>query len=116
MPRFQTILVPLDFSEHGNAALDLAIELAGESQATIHLVHAYELPSSAALAYGVTIPQAVWDGIRDAARERLDEQVKRVEAAGVAVKAHLLTSPPADAIPYAPTNRANFRSSLESSK
>jgi len=95
---FRKILVPLDFSKHADAALDLAIELAKEQGAEIHLVHAYELPTAVTMAYGVAIPQAVWDGIQEAAVARLDEGRTRVEAAGLRAKTHLATAPAADAI------------------
>jgi universal stress protein A len=95
---FQKILVPLDFSKHADAALALAIEIAKEHGAEVHLVHAYELPTAVTMAYGVAIPQAVWDGIQEAAVARLDEGLKRVEAAGLRGKTHLATAPAADAI------------------
>ena len=66
MPRFRTILVPVDFSSHAHAALDLAIELAKESGGELHLLHAYELPASMTMTYGVAIPQSVWDGVKEA--------------------------------------------------
>lgn len=98
MGHFQKILVPLDFSKHADAALALAIELAKGHGAEIHLVHAYELPTAVTMAYGVAIPQAVWDGIQEAALARLEEGRQRVEAAGQRAKTHLATAPAADAI------------------
>ena len=98
MAHFRRILVPVDFSKHADAALDLAIELAKESGAEIHLVHAYELPSSVTLAYGVAIPQSVWDGVQEAATAKLNEALARTKAAGVVGTTHLLTAPAADAI------------------
>jgi nucleotide-binding universal stress UspA family protein len=41
---FRRILVPHDFSPHADAALDLAIELAGPSKARIHLMHLFQIP------------------------------------------------------------------------
>lgn len=98
MGRFRRILVPLDFSSHSDAALALAIELAREHGAEIHLVHAYELPTAVTMAYGVAIPQAVWDGVQEAALERLEAGRKKVEAEGVKATTHLATGPAADAI------------------
>jgi len=95
---FRKILVPLDFSSHSDAALALAIELAREHGAELHLVHAYELPAAVTMAYGVAIPQAVWDGVQEAAVARLEEGRERAEAAGVSVSTHLATAPAADAI------------------
>jgi nucleotide-binding universal stress UspA family protein len=96
--RFAKILVPLDFSSHSEAALGVAIELAKEHGGEIHLIHAYGLPTAVTMAYGVAIPQSVWDGVQEAASERLEQGRRRVEAAGVAVKTHLATAPAADAI------------------
>lgn len=98
MGHFRKILVPLDFSSHSDAALALAIELAREHGAELHLVHAYELPAAVTMAYGVAIPQAVWDGVQEAAVARLEDGRKRAEAAGVSVSTHLATAPAADAI------------------
>ena len=98
MAHFHRILVPVDFSKHSDAALDLAIELAKESGAEILLVLAYELPSSVTMAYGVAIPQSVWDGVQEAATAKLNEALARTKAAGVAGTTHLLTAPAADAI------------------
>jgi universal stress protein A len=98
LARFRKILVPSDFSSHSESALDLAIELAKDSDAEIHLVHAYELPASVTMAYGVAIPQAVWDGVQEAASNRLDELVAKTEAAGVKATKHLMTGPAADAV------------------
>ena len=98
MPRFQTILVPVDFSSHAHVALDLALDLAKESHGTLHLLHAYELPTTMTMSYGVAIPPSVWEGVKEAAAAQLEKIVKRVEAAGVTVVAHLITGSPADSI------------------
>jgi nucleotide-binding universal stress UspA family protein len=98
MPRFSTILVPVDFSTHAHSALDLAIDLAKESGGTLHLLHAYELPASMTMTYGVAIPQSVWDGVKEAAAARLAELQKRVTAAGVKCSTHVMTAPAPDAI------------------
>jgi nucleotide-binding universal stress UspA family protein len=96
--RFRKILVPLDFSSHSDAALALAIELAKDDGGELHLLHAYELPTAVTMAYGIAIPQSVWDGVQEAASGRLEEGRRRAEAAGVKARTHLATSPAADAI------------------
>jgi nucleotide-binding universal stress UspA family protein len=95
---FRRILVPLDFSKHSDRALDMAIELAREHGAEVHLVHAYELPAAVTMAYGIAIPQAVWDGVQEAATARLAAGRKKVESAGLKATTHLATAPAADAI------------------
>lgn len=92
------ILVPTDFSAHTEPALALAIELAKAHGATLHLLHAYELPASVAIAYGVAIPPTVWEGVEEAAAQQLEETAQRVKQAGVEVTTHLVTGPAPDAI------------------
>jgi nucleotide-binding universal stress UspA family protein len=96
--RIKIVLVPLDFSEYSSAALGLAIELAQTFEARVHLLHAYELPVGVTAAYGVAIPQAVWDGVREAATKRLQTALQGVEAAGVQGETHLVPSTPVEAI------------------
>jgi nucleotide-binding universal stress UspA family protein len=96
--RFRKILVPVDFSEHAEAAVRLGTELAREGGGELHLLHAYDLPASIHVAYGVAIPQSVWDGVQEAARTRLERIRERVAAEGVPVTAHLTVGPAADAI------------------
>ena len=44
MKRFQRILVAVDFSEHSNKALEMALDLAKEFGAKLDLVHAFDIP------------------------------------------------------------------------
>jgi nucleotide-binding universal stress UspA family protein len=101
--RPQRILVPTDFSEQARPALDLAIELAREHGASIHVLHAYELPTSVTMAYGIAVPQSVWDGVQEAAAKELAKVVERVKSAGVPVTSQLVTAPAADSIADAAT-------------
>jgi nucleotide-binding universal stress UspA family protein len=103
--RLERILVPTDFSDHARPALDLAIELAKQHGASIHLLHAYELPASVTMAYGIAVPQTVWDGVQEAAAAELAKLVERVKAAGVAVTSQLVTAPAADAVAEAATEQ-----------
>ena len=96
--RFHSLLVPLDFSTHSDAALDLAIEIAKEHRGEVVLLHAYELPAAVTAAYGIAIPQSVWDGVQQAAQMRLDRGLARLKAAGVVGSTQLTTGPAADAI------------------
>lgn len=98
MNRFRSILVPTDFSEHANAALDRALALARASSGVVHLLHAYEIPLGTIPPYGVAIPESVLAGLRDAAARRLEKAAARVEAAGVRCERHLVQSSPSMAI------------------
>ena len=45
-PRYDSILIPIDFSEHSREALDVAVALATSSPgATITILHVYEVPT-----------------------------------------------------------------------
>ncbi len=93
------ILVPTDFSKPADQALERAVQLAGLTQAEVHLVHAYELPAPVGpLDVPVALPQQFFDQIRDAAQKQLDERVKRVTDAGLKAQAHLTLETPARAI------------------
>lgn len=98
MSRFHTILVALDFSEHAEAAVDRAITLAREAKATVHLLHAYEVPYSAIPIYDVQVPQAMLEAVRDASARRLEKVRAKVAAAGVQCETHLVASPPTNGI------------------
>lgn len=98
MRRFRTILVPVDFSSHASAALDVAIELAREPGAKLHLFHAYEIPLGTIPPYGVAIPEALLSDVRDAAARRLEKSAHKVQEAGVACETHILHAPPSEGI------------------
>jgi universal stress protein A len=44
MPRFSTILCPIDFDEGASPALRLATELAQERKAILHVLHVVDIP------------------------------------------------------------------------
>ena len=80
---FRRILVPHDFSPHADAALDLAIELAGPSKARIHLMHLFQIPMEMLSPYEIPMPPALAEKVRAAASERLEAALARVRAAGL---------------------------------
>lgn len=96
--RFASILVPVDFSEHTEAVLAMAIELAKESHGRIHLLHVYELPTMFATAYGVPIPPSVWTDIQAAADAQITALGDLVKRAGIPFTQQLATAPVSDAI------------------
>jgi len=75
---FKHLLVPVDFGESSQRALDAAIELAGKFRSQLTLVHVYEIP---AYVYGgMTYATAdLFAPIEDAARQQLDALVKDVQ-------------------------------------
>jgi nucleotide-binding universal stress UspA family protein len=98
MTRFETLLVPLDFSPHSDKALDCALDLARLFGSRIHLLHAYHLPVQVATPDQVIIPRDFWTAVRDSAARKLDNALERVKAAGVEGETHLAELPPAQAI------------------
>jgi nucleotide-binding universal stress UspA family protein len=70
---FKHILVPTDFGEPAEQALELAIELAGKFDAKLTLLHAYSLPSMPYTS-GLALPM---EEIADAAEEALENALER---------------------------------------
>lgn len=81
MSRFQSILVPLDFSAHSNRAVEVAIALA-RGGGRLHLLHAFELPLTIP-PYSAEAPKPVLSEIRAAAERELGLAAKRVAEAGI---------------------------------
>jgi nucleotide-binding universal stress UspA family protein len=98
MIRFETFLVPIDFSTHSDKALDTAIALAKTFGARIHLLHAYHLPIQVATPDQIIIPRDFWTTVRDSAARKLEKTLQKVTAAGIAGETHLAEMPPAQAI------------------
>ncbi len=93
------ILVPTDFSRPADQALARAVQVAKLTQAEIHLVHAYEFPTTiGALDVSLAIPQEFYDEIRDASMKQLDQRVKEAAATGLQAEGHLTVGPPARGI------------------
>ena len=96
MIRFETFLVPLDFSRHSDKALDHALVLAEIFGARIHLLHACHLAIFAMpdhVIYG-DLTRALQMG----ASRKLDKARQKVTAAGVEGEIHRVELPPADAV------------------
>jgi universal stress protein A len=98
MSRFRKILVPIDFSDHSSAALDLAIDLAKTHGATLHLLHCYPIDPGAISPYGIVLPEGFDRDVREAAGRELARWADRAGAANVAVEQHLSSMFPAEVI------------------
>jgi nucleotide-binding universal stress UspA family protein len=94
----RTILVAVDFSEHSEAAVEAAIDLARSLGARIHVVHAFHLPIQIVSPYEVAIPDPYLEETRAAARQKLAAVVERIRAGGLPAEAHLSEVPAAQAI------------------
>lgn len=79
------ILVPTDFSEPSDRAVDCAIELARKLDASVTLVHAYEIPAYS-FADGAVVGSAdLAARLSDGAQRTLDAAVAARKHAGVPV-------------------------------
>lgn len=103
------ILVPLDGSQFGKQALPIAIELARQAHASIHLVHAL-LP-------GDELPAIVWVNMSEMRlQQTIDERQREIEqhlavamreiqAAGIPVSSRVMIGQPAEMIVAAANQR-----------
>lgn len=89
------ILVPTDLSEHTGEALDYAVQLAGATNATVHLLHVVEVPLMTPPHPGAI----TWDfpsaALIDEARASLEEVRSRL---GVPSVGEVVVGIPADSI------------------
>jgi nucleotide-binding universal stress UspA family protein len=92
------ILVPVDFSDHSQRALDEAIGFAKAFGAQLHLLHCYQIHPTAIAPYGVVVPEAFEQDIRMAALQRLAEWREKASAQGVRVQEHVTAHFPAEEI------------------
>lgn len=96
----RSILAATDFSDNAEQALGLAIDLAKQYGAELHVIHCLDLPIPIFNPYAVSVPDALLSQARDEAARRLQECVARAEKAGVAAKSHLAEVPAAQAIAH----------------
>jgi nucleotide-binding universal stress UspA family protein len=97
--RIEKILVAVDFSAQSAFALEYAIDLAKAMGASIHVLHAYSLPTQIVGPYEVApIPNDFFEQVRESASKHLAQSREKVKAGGVACDATLTDGAPADAI------------------
>jgi nucleotide-binding universal stress UspA family protein len=101
-PEFERILVPTDGSDAARAAADLAIDLATETNAALHIVHVVDI--------GLIVHEVdsgdILDTSKDAGQRAVDEIVDRATEAGVrTVKGSVLSGRIAGAIVDYATDR-----------
>ena len=94
----RNLIAAVDFSPGSDAALAAAVSLARDTGATLHLVHALDLPVPLFNPYAVAVPVAYVDEARDAARKCLAEAADKIRAEGVKVETHLGEVPAAPSI------------------
>jgi nucleotide-binding universal stress UspA family protein len=82
MDKLRNIVVPTDFSALARAATARAISLARVDGAAVHVVHALAFPMVLGV-YDVSLPPPVASDLRAAARWKLEQIRKEIEASGV---------------------------------
>jgi universal stress protein A len=98
MTRFETILVPTDFSDHSAAALAIATEFAKTFGAKIRLLHCYRLDPTDVSPYGVAAPASYDSRIRDAAERQLKEIREKLQVEGIETDTSLTCDFPSESI------------------
>jgi len=96
--KIKTILVAIDFSEHAEQAFAAACDLAKRFQASLHLVHAFEIITPLVTPYQVSIPDTYLTESRNVALRHLTDRVDKARAEGIDATSHLTESPAAPAI------------------
>lgn len=92
------ILVPTDFSEASDAALDYAVALGQKLGATVHVVHSFELPLVGFPDGVLTISAEMASRIIDAAQTALHRLAETCEKRGVKVETFLEQADPREGV------------------
>ena len=98
MSSIQRLLVAVDFSDHSNHALEMAMDFAKKFGAELHIIHAFHLPVPLVTPYEVAVPDAFIQEARDAAARKLEKALHKVAAEGIKAESHLAEVPAAPAI------------------
>jgi nucleotide-binding universal stress UspA family protein len=94
----KTILVPTDFSEHADKALETAEVLAKPLGAKIHLLHVLHLPMQAVGPEMPVLPVEFWQSLRAQAERKLSESRQKVENRGLRCATEVIEDIPGFAI------------------
>ena len=90
------ILVPIDFSTESRNALQVAIQIAQRTEATISLLHVLEVPSATYSMVGdvyagsVALDSIYTSHLQESAEGQLSEVVQWIEKQGVKVQKHIV--------------------------
>jgi nucleotide-binding universal stress UspA family protein len=98
MNRIQRILVPIDFSETSDYALDYAIDLAQQLGAKVTVMHAYEVPIYGIPEGAMIVSSETAAKLADAAKDALESAVESRRSKGVAIETELRMGPPVDEV------------------
>ena len=94
----KTILVPTDFSDASEAALAYAITLGAKLEASVHVVHAFELPLVGFPDGTMTITAEMASRIIEGAQKGLDDLTRKYGHRGVKLSTSLEQADPRDGV------------------
>jgi nucleotide-binding universal stress UspA family protein len=98
MPPIDSILVPIDFSDHSQKALDTALDLAERFGAKVHLLHCYKVFEGRISPYGPAPSEDFGREAREAALKGLRVWRSAVEDRGIEIEEHVCDLFPSEAI------------------
>jgi len=98
MSSIHNILVPIDFSEHSEKALEFAVSLAKGLGARLELLHCYPINPGGISPYGIVLPENLDREMRDAASARMAEWREKAASDGLDVDVTLTPAFPSEAI------------------
>jgi nucleotide-binding universal stress UspA family protein len=79
----QRLLVPIDFSECANQALEYAVNLAGKLEARVTLLHVIQAVPMGGVDMGVTLPYTYLQDLEAEIMQSMEACLARVTAAGL---------------------------------
>ena len=95
MAAIRTLLIPTDFSDHAERAVQLSVEWARAFGARIHLIHVLRLPPPGGGLWGAGFPTELAKEMREYVSELLAQTRQKIEAEGIAVSSEVLEGEPA---------------------
>ena len=98
MQQVHKILVPVDFSDHSQRALDAAIGLAKHFAAELIVFHCYPIPTAGPAPYDTILPESYLTALRTAALEGVTKWRDKARAQGVRAEGKISAGYPASAI------------------
>ncbi len=81
--RVQTILVPIDFSDHADGVVEWAKYLAEEHGSRIALLHVYHLPVEFQQVEGAYLPADFWTSVKEEAKRQLAVYGQQLRECGI---------------------------------
>lgn len=94
MADIRRILVPVDFSETSDYALEYALDMASRLGAEVHLLHVYQLPMYALPDGALVTGPDFATNLSDTLQKELDQLVGRYASRGVKLETHLTEGVP----------------------